>query len=242
MHWKFKKCEVPSMQTCREQMDNTPGVERSVWQRSSLQQTGFGCFSTCGSIVYATLSMAICVSAWPSLHRPWHPRGQILQLLCVSISSFYVRPCCYRRSKVIQMMAVRGSVMCRDGTVHIHCFTHAQVRDVKNRICEPSVEIGVMTVLTAPEESSHAEERVVYVVGTVFHTRSKWTLDMYWERRARLFAAMVPLSFCFELRYLSWDIITYLHLILFFIWISFDFIIQSRFVRILHLILFFHMN
>ena len=57
--------------------------------------------------------------------------------------------------------------MCRDGTVHIHCFTHAQVRDVKNRICEPSVEIGVMTVLTAPEESSHAEERVVYVVGTV---------------------------------------------------------------------------
>ena len=77
-----------SMQTCREQMDNTPGVERSVWQRSSLQQTGFGCFSNCGSIVYATLSMAICVSAWPSLHRPWHPRGQILQLLCVSISSF----------------------------------------------------------------------------------------------------------------------------------------------------------
>ena len=59
MHWKFKKCEVPSMQTCREQMDNTPGVERSVWQRSSLQQTGFGCFSNCGSIVYATLSMAI---------------------------------------------------------------------------------------------------------------------------------------------------------------------------------------
>lgn len=39
--------------------------------------------------------------------------------------------------------------------------TRAHVCDIKNCICEPEMEINVMAVLTAPKESSHAEEQMV---------------------------------------------------------------------------------
>ena len=57
------------------------------------------------------------MSAWHSVHRHWQPQGPTSRLLCVNISSFCVRPYCYRRLRPPRMMAVRG--VCRPDALSV---------------------------------------------------------------------------------------------------------------------------
>ena len=57
------------------------------------------------------------MSAWHSVHRHWQPQGPTSRLLCVNISSFCVRPYCYRRLRAPRMMAVRG--VCRPDALSV---------------------------------------------------------------------------------------------------------------------------